>query len=110
MKKFLTLALLGAFVAGAMADSAFAQKKGKKRKKVDRKALFEKLNTDKKAVKIDGKEVQVLTESEFLAQYKNERRKKRGKRQFTRMDKNKDGNVTLEEFTAPRKRKKKGNA
>lgn len=108
MKKALLLALCGALFVGITADSAMAQKKKKKRKKVDRAAQFEKLNTSKsETVEEDGEKVQVLTEEEFMAQFKNDKRKKRGKRLFTRLDKNKDGKLTKKEFTTRPKRKKK---
>lgn len=95
MKKFLILTLLAGFVAGAICDSASAQKK--KKKKRDPEAIFKRLDKDKD---------NFLTFEEFKGRRKG-KGLERAERQFKAKDKNKDGKLSLEEFKARRKKKKK---
>jgi len=95
MKKFLMMTLLAGLIACVSSDSAFAQKKRKKKR--DPEKIFKRLDKNK-----DGK----LSFDEFKGKREG-KRLDRAKKQFKKRDKDKDGFLTLKEFKARRKKKKK---
>lgn len=122
MKKFLLLAVLGAFFAGSMAQTSFAKpadkaaaaekkkknkKKGKKRRSPEE--IFKRLNKDGD---------KFLSSEEWLGKKKGkglERAKKRWARMIKHAETDKDKGLTLEEFKKAsvrkkKKKKKKGDA
>ena len=48
-----------------------------------------------------------MTSEEFISKRKNDDQKKAGSKRFKKLDKDKDGSLTLEEFKTPVKPKKK---
>jgi hypothetical protein len=99
MKRLFTLVCLCGFLA-AMVGSVDAQEKPEK-KAPDKAAQFAKLDTTGPEQKPDGK----LSLAEFKAGKKGKALENADKA-FARLDADKDGSVTLKEFTAPPKKKK----
>jgi hypothetical protein len=91
MRKLIVSLVLGLFAVALVAAPVAAQEK----KKPDQDAQFKRLDKDS-----DGK----LTEAELVAKKTGEAADK-AKARFAKLDANKDGSVTLEEFKAGGKKK-----
>lgn len=101
MKKML-MCLLGVGMSVSLLTTGFAQEnkneeKKPEKKQPDRTVIFKRLDKDG-----DSK----LTKEEFVASRKTDEAKKKAETQFTRRDKNKDGSLSLEKFTAEPAKKK----